>query len=91
MKNHGNYIISLGKLCSWLGQYAENLGVEIYPGFAASEILYDTSGKVSGIATNDMGVLKDGSKGPNYEPGIELIAKQTIFSEGCRGHLEKNL
>ncbi len=91
MKNHGNYIISLGKLCLWLSQYAENLGVEIYPGFAASEILYDTDGKVSGIATNDMGVLKDGSKGPNYEPGIELIAKQTIFSEGCRGHLGKEL
>ena len=91
MNNHGNYIISLGKLCSWLGQYAENLGVEIYPGFAASEILFNSDGSVSGVATNDMGILKDGNKGPNYEPGIELLAKQTVFSEGCRGHLGKIL
>ena len=91
MNNHGNFIISLGKLCSWLGQYAENLGVEIYPGFAASEILFNSDGSVSGVATNDMGILKDGTKGPNYERGIELLAKQTIFSEGCRGHLGKIL
>ena len=70
-------------------KYAENLGVEIYPGFAASEILFNSDGSVSGVATNDMGILKDGNKGPNYEPGIELLAKQTIFSEGCRGHLGK--
>ncbi len=91
MNNHGNYIISLGKLCKWLGNYAENLGIEIYPGFAASEILYNSDNSVRGIATNDMGVLKDGSHGPNYEKGIELVAKQTVFSEGCRGHLGKEL
>ena len=78
MNNLGNYIVSLGNLCNWLGRYAENLGVEIYPGFSASEILFDESGKVTGIATNDMGRLKDGSEGPNFEPGIELKAKQTI-------------
>ncbi len=89
MNNHGNYIVSLGRLCSWLGSYAENLGIEIYPGFSASEILFDEDGKVLGIATNDMGRLKDGTEGPNFEPGIELKAKQTIFSEGCRGHLGK--
>ena len=91
MNNHGNYIVSLGNFCNWLGIYAENLGVEIYPGFSASEILFDENGKVTGIATNDMGRLKDGSEGPNFEPGIELKAKQTIFSEGCRGHLGKML
>ena len=89
MKNHGNYIVSLGKLCKWLATYAENLGVEIYPGFSASEILFDSEGSVTGVATNDMGISKDGTKGPNFEPGIELKAKQTIFSEGCRGHLGK--
>ena len=91
MKNHGNYIISLGNLCNWLGNYAENLGIEIYPGFSASEILFSDNGHVEGIATNDMGRLKDGSEGPNFEQGIELKAKQTVFSEGCRGHLGKQL
>ncbi len=91
MNNKGNYIVSLGNLCNWLGSYAENLGVEIYPGFSASEILFDNQGKVEGIATNDMGRLKDGSEGPNFESGIELKAKQTIFAEGCRGHLGKIL
>ena len=91
MKNHGNYIVSLGNLCNWLGNYAENLGIEIYPGFSASEILFSDNGHVEGIATNDMGRLKDGSEGPNFEQGIELKAKQTVFSEGCRGHLGKQL
>ncbi len=91
MKNHGNYIVSLGNLCNWLGNYAENLGIEIYPGFSASEILFSENGHVEGIATNDMGRLKDGSEGPNFEQGIELKAKQTVFSEGCRGHLGKQL
>ena len=91
MKNHGNYIVSLGNLCNWLGNHAENLGIEIYPGFSASEILFSDNGHVEGIATNDMGRLKDGSEGPNFEQGIELKAKQTVFSEGCRGHLGKQL
>ena len=86
-----NYIVSLGNLCNWLGNYAENLGIEIYPGFSASEILFSDNGHVEGIATNDMGRLKDGSEGPNFEQGIELKAKQTVFSEGCRGHLGKQL
>jgi len=91
MKNHGNYIISLGNFCRWLGTQAEELGVEIYPGFAAAEVLYDESGSVSGIATGDMGIGKDGEKTASYEPGVELRAKLTVFSEGCRGSLTKTL
>ena len=91
MHNKGNYIISLGDFCKWLGEQAESLEVEIYPGFSASEILFDENNTVTGVATCDMGILKDGTKGPNFEPGIELRAKQTIFSEGCRGHLGKIL
>lgn len=91
MHNKGNYIISLGDFCKWLGEQAEALEVEIYPGFSASEILFDENNTVTGVATCDMGILKDGTKGPNFEPGIELRAKQTIFSEGCRGHLGKIL
>ena len=91
MHNKGNYIISLSDFTKWLAQQAEELGVEIYPGFAASEVLYDENNKVVGIATCDMGRLKDGSEGPNFERGIELRAKQTVFSEGCRGHLGKTL
>ena len=91
MHNDGNYIISLGDFCKWLAEEAEALEVEIYPGFSASEILYDENSNVVGVATCDMGILKDGSKGPNFEQGIELRAKQTVFSEGCRGHLGKTL
>ncbi|MEQ8602370.1 MAG: electron transfer flavoprotein-ubiquinone oxidoreductase [Marivibrio sp.] len=91
MNNHGNYIISLGALCRWLGEQAEALGVEIYPGFAAAEILYHEDGSVKGVATGDMGVTKDGEKGPMYQPGMELHAAQTVFAEGCRGHLGKEL
>ena len=91
MNNHGNYIISLGNFCRWLGEQAEALGVEIYPGFAAAEVLYDDNGNVRGIATGDMGIGKDGEKTDAYEPGMELLAKQTIFAEGCRGHLTKTL
>jgi electron-transferring-flavoprotein dehydrogenase len=91
MHNKGNYIISLGNLCRWLGEQAEALGVEIYPGFAASEILYHEDGSVKGIATGDMGVSEDGTPGPNFQPGMELHAKYTFFSEGCRGHLGKQL
>ena len=91
MHNKGNYIISLSDFTKWLAQQAEELEVEIYPGFAASEVLFDEKNKVIGVATSDMGRLKDGSEGPNFERGIELRAKQTIFSEGCRGHLGKIL
>ena len=89
--NKGNYIASLANMCRWLGQIAENLGVEIYPGFAASEILYDDQGKVRGVATNDMGLDANNEKKDSYEPGIELHAKTTVFAEGCRGHLGKQL
>ncbi|MBL6865228.1 MAG: electron transfer flavoprotein-ubiquinone oxidoreductase [Rhodospirillales bacterium] len=91
MHNKGNYIISLGNFCRWLANQAEELGVEIYPGFAASEVLYNNDGAVIGIATGDMGVQADGSEGPNFERGMELHAKYTFFSEGCRGHLGKQL
>lgn len=91
MNNHGNYIVSLGNFCRWLGTQAEELGVEIYPGFAAAEVLYDAQGAVAGIATGDMGIGKDGEKTAGYEPGVELRAKLTVFSEGCRGSLTKTL
>ena len=91
MNNHGNFIISLGNFCRWLGEQAEALGVEIYPGFPAAEVLYDEAGHVRGIATGDMGIGKDGEKTDGYEPGMELLGKQTIFAEGCRGHLTKTL
>ncbi len=90
-KNHGNYIISLGNLCRWLGEQAEALGVEIYPGFAASEVLYDEGGKVYGVATGDLGVGRDGEHTANYQRGMELHAKYTFFAEGCRGNLGKAL
>ncbi|MEM9102598.1 MAG: electron transfer flavoprotein-ubiquinone oxidoreductase [Pseudomonadota bacterium] len=90
-KNHGNYIISLGNLCRWLAEQAENLGVEIFPGFAASEILYGEDGTVKGIATGDMGIGRDGEQKPTYQPGYELHAKYTLFAEGCRGSLGKIL
>ncbi len=91
MHNEGNYIISLGNLCRWLGEQAEALGVEIFPGFAATEILYNDDGSVKGIATGDMGVAADGSQKDGYMPGMELHAKYTLFAEGCRGHLGKQL
>ncbi len=91
MHNKGNYIISLGNFCRWLAEQAEVLGIEIFPGFAAAEVLYDGTGGVRGIATGDMGVGKDGEQTENYEPGIELLAKQTLFAEGCRGSLTKEL
>ncbi|WP_265942698.1 electron transfer flavoprotein-ubiquinone oxidoreductase [Dechloromonas sp. A34] len=89
--NEGNYVISLGNVCRWLGEQAEALGVEIYPGFAGSEVLFDEAGAVMGVATGDMGRLHDGSEGPNFQPGMELHAKYTFFAEGCRGHLGKQL
>jgi electron-transferring-flavoprotein dehydrogenase len=91
MNNHGNYIISLGNLCRWLAEQAEALGVEIYPGFAAAEILYHTDGSVRGVATGDMGLDKDGHPTANFQQGMELHARQTVFSEGCRGSLTKQL
>ncbi len=91
MHNEGNYIVSLGKVCRWLGEQAEALGVEIYPGFAAAEVLYNEDGSVKGVATGDMGIGKDGEQTGNYQPGMELHAKQTIFAEGCRGSLSKEL
>jgi electron-transferring-flavoprotein dehydrogenase len=96
MHNRGNYIISLGNLCRWLAKQAEALGVEIYPGFAAAEVLYDdlngqAGGGVAGVATGDMGIGKDGKPTANHTPGVELRARQTIFAEGCRGSLTKTL
>ncbi len=90
-QNHKNYIISLANLCRWLGEQAESLGVEIFPGFPASEIIYNEDGSVKGIATQDMGLDKDGNKKDSFESGIELHAKVTVFAEGCRGHLGKEL
>lgn len=91
MHNKGNYIISLGQLCQWLGEQAETLGVEIFPGFAAAEILYDNQNQVIGVATGDMGVDEHGNKTEQFEPGMELHARQTVFAEGCHGSLTKNL
>ena len=90
MNNHGNYIVSLGNVCRWLGQQAEALGVEIYPGFAAAEVLIE-EGRVVGIATGDLGVAKVGSITDNYQRGMELRARYTMFAEGCRGSLSKQL
>jgi electron-transferring-flavoprotein dehydrogenase len=89
--NHGNYALSLGNLCRWLGEQAEGLGVNLFPGFAAAEVLYDDSGAVCGVATGDLGVAADGSHKDTYQPGYELRAKYTIFAEGCRGSLGKQL
>jgi len=91
MHNHGNYIISLGSFCRWLAEQAENLGVEIFPGFTASEPVWNEDGSVKGVLTGDMGVSSDGSEKNSYTPGMELHAKYTIFAEGSRGHIGKNL
>jgi electron-transferring-flavoprotein dehydrogenase len=91
MHNRGNYIISLGNLCRWLAAQAEALGVEIYPGFAAAEVLYGEDGRVRGVATGDMGIGKDGKPTERYTPGVELVARETLFAEGCRGSLTKTL
>lgn len=91
MHNEGNYIISLGNLCRWLAEQAEELGVEIYPTFAAAEVVYHEDGSVKGIATGDAGIAEDGSHKGSYTPGMELHGKYTFFAEGCRGHLGKQL
>ena len=90
-RNHGYYIASLGSVCRWLATEAESAGVEIYPGFAAAEVLFGDDGRVRGVATGDMGIGKSGERTARYQPGIELHAKYTIFAEGCRGHLGKML
>ncbi|MBX8785073.1 electron transfer flavoprotein-ubiquinone oxidoreductase [Ochrobactrum sp. GRS2] len=91
MNNHGNYIVSLGNVARWLGTHAENLGVEIYPGFAAAEVLYNDAGAVIGVATGDMGVERNGEPGPNYTRGMELHGKYVLFAEGARGSLSKQV
>ena len=91
MSNHGNFTGSLGSLCRWLAGKAEELGVEIFPGFAAAEVIYDDAGRVLGVGTGDMGVAKDGSHKGEYMPGMDLLAKYTVFTEGARGHLTKRL
>jgi electron-transferring-flavoprotein dehydrogenase len=91
MSNKGTYTLSLGNFCRWLAGQAEALGVEIFPGFAAAEVLFDDQGRVKGVATGDMGVARDGTHKPDYQPGMELHAKYTFFAEGARGHLTKEL
>ncbi len=90
-QNHGYYIVSLGNVCRWLGTVAEGLGVEIYPGFAAAEVLFNEAGNVMGVATGDMGIGKNGEHTSRYQPGMELHAKYTLFAEGCRGNLGRML
>src|SRR5690606_33612653 len=91
MNNHGNFVGSLGKVCRWLAMRAEALGVEIYPGFAANEVLFDEKGAVIGVATGDMGVGRDGRPKANFTRGMELRGKYTLFAEGARGQLSKQL
>src|SRR5690606_29276759 len=91
MNNHGNYIVSLGNVCKWLAEKAEALGVEIYPGFAAAELIFDENNAVTGVITGDMGVERDGSQGPNYQPGMALLGKYVLIGEGARGSLAKQL
>jgi len=91
MHNHGNYIVSLANVCRWLGREAEALGVEIYPGFAAAEVLFDEAGVVAGVATGSMGIGRDGKHTENFQEGVELRGKRTLFAEGCRGSLTKGL
>src|SRR6266478_3549405 len=91
MSNHGNYVVSLGNVCRWLATKAEALGVEIYPGFAAAEVLFDADGAVAGVATGDLGLAKDGHHKDSFTRGMELRAKYTLFAEGARGSLSKTL
>jgi electron-transferring-flavoprotein dehydrogenase len=89
-RNHGNYVVSLGSVCRWLGQQAEAAGIEIFPGFAANEVLFENQ-TVKGVATGDVGIGKNGERTASYQPGMELHAKYTLFAEGCRGHLGRQL
>jgi electron-transferring-flavoprotein dehydrogenase len=90
-RNHGNYVVSLGNVCRWLAKQAEGLGVEIFAGFAAAQVLFAGDGSVHGVATGDMGIGRDGKPTGNYQPGIELLARYVFFAEGCRGHLGRQL
>ena len=90
-QNHGNYVVSVGALTRWLATQAEALGVEIFPGFPAAEVLYDENGAVKGVATGNMGINKEGEPGESFQIGMELLAKYTIFAEGSRGHLGRQL
>jgi electron-transferring-flavoprotein dehydrogenase len=89
--NDGNYIVSMGNVCRWLAEQAEDMGIEVYPGFAAAEVLFNDDGSVKGVATGDMGISAEGEQKDSYMPGMELHAKYTLFAEGCRGHLGKQL
>ncbi|MDX1515917.1 MAG: electron transfer flavoprotein-ubiquinone oxidoreductase [Woeseiaceae bacterium] len=91
MHNRGNYIISLGRLCQWLGEQAESMGVNVFPGFAAADVVYDEGGRVRGVVTSDLGIGRDGTRKSAYQPGYELLGKYTIFAEGCRGNLGERL
>ena len=91
MHNTGNYVVSLGNVTRWLGEQAEALGIEIFPGFPAAEVIYNDDGSVAGVITGDMGIGADGEPKDGFEPGMELRAKYTLFAEGCRGHLGKQL
>src|SRR5689334_22232218 len=91
MNNHGNYIVSLGNVCRWLGTQAEALGVEIYPGFPAADIVFGEKGEVKGVTTGDLGVARDGHHKDGYTPGMNLLGKYTLFAEGARGSLSKRL
>ena len=91
MQNHGNYIVSLGNVCRWLGEQAEAAGAEVFAGFPGAQVLYNDDGSVAGVATGDMGLDAEGKPGPNYEPGVELRARMTLFGEGCRGSLTKEI
>jgi len=89
--NDGNYIISLGDLCNWMGEQAEEMGVDILPGIAGNKVKFNEDGSVAGITTNDFGIAKDGTKKPTFSPGIEIRAKQTVLTEGCRGSLTEKV
>jgi electron-transferring-flavoprotein dehydrogenase len=91
MRNHGNLIVSLSQLTAWMAQQAEGAGIDVFPGFAAAAPLYSVDGAVSGVQIGDMGLTKDGGKGPNYTPGVEILAGTTILAEGCRGSISKQL
>ena len=91
MRNHGNLIVSLSQLTAWLAQQAEGLGIDVFPGFAAAAPLYGADGAVTGVQIGDMGLTKDGGEGPNYTPGVEILAGTTILAEGCRGSISKQL
>src|ERR1700689_5849196 len=91
MRNHGNFIVSLSQLTAWLAHQAEGAGIDVFPGFAAAAAVYGADGAVTGVRVGDMGLEKDGSQGPNYTPGVEILAGTTVLAEGCRGSISKQL